>query len=100
MLDFESTLLLIEELPKIESMSIWGILLKWLKEEWDIICLLIRKIVVFQDLQFGVLVAPWGHIWHNVWTEAHSLDKDLRTLSHHEHGEVIIHFFVVVDNVV
>jgi len=87
----EATVLLVEEVTKVEGVGDRGVVLKLMEEE---------GILVFvQQVNLKVLVLMVFHVVQSVLHHREQLDEDLGALAHQEHWEVVGVFPVVLGNV-
>ena len=87
----EATVLLVEEVTKVEGMGDRGVVLKLMEEE---------GILVFvQQVNLKVLVLMVFHVVQSVLHHREQLDEDLGALAHQEHWEVVGVLPVVLGNV-
>ena len=90
-LEAEATVLLVEEVTKVEGMGDRGVVLKLMEEE---------GILVFvQQVNLKVLVLMVFHIVQSVLHHREQLNEDLGALAHQEHWEVVGVLPVVLGNV-
>jgi len=87
----EATVLLVEEVTKVEGMGDRGVVLKLMEEE---------GILVFvQQVNLKVLVLMVFHVVQSVLHHREQLDEDLGALAHQEHWKVVGVLPVVLGNV-